>query len=179
MNIIHHPKCNGSYKRQSVIYGRGSSIEIKDIDVLCECDELPISNDLNIYICNVPKCWGWCGDLDLQKTIIKTLFNKRVYSFRSNNLPKYDGEDYFYQHCFVPKTSASWSYMTQSQLSKISNYFMNDLQKSDELFDGYTLRQLNENYIKDQEFVSKYANPYIVSESDVNKILTKLQNLCH
>jgi len=155
-----------------------------DKDHLCndpECKgfkELVVSVDFNIHIFKVPSCWfDKVSELQLYKLIIKHQFNRDVYSCRGYE--KWDGGDKIMEKCFLSQNNF-WGYYIETELSKASNIFcLSDEFQRDVRYkssDAHYLIEENLGNLKRDNFVSKRANPYEVTLTDINVLINKINS---
>lgn len=152
----------------------------KQVLIERECKERLVyfSKEFNIHQMNVGDCVF--DKYKYEEHIVKELFNEvfmeELIPFRRyEKIPKWDGEDYVYELVIDGGYRNHYDYYRRTPIKFISNYFMDEFQK--DIVGGLFLQQTNMKYLSEQNFISKRANPYQISHTDINKLLTKINQL--
>jgi len=155
----------------------GKIVPTKIQKTCIEVHKIAVSIDFNTYNLSVPECWfNDRSEIDFAKFVVTTKFQKTIIPFRGDP-PKWNGEDYVFELCFV--YGDGWRYYIKTPLDMVPNIFITpESQYAYEETGNITLlslRELNLEILKKNEFVSKRSSIYNISTTDVNYLLTKFK----
>jgi len=183
VNMAHTDQCDGYYDHPVMSFENWEPTTVR-----AKCDDIiiSVSNDFHLYHAKIGRCkmvYNTIAGVDylfknheVAQLIIEKKFNKEVHKFRYNKIPKWDGEPFVYEIAYVLD---QWVYCVETDLDKIVNFWLDIEGKEclvDNNFSGSDLCQANKEYLSNQNFISKRANNYQITNSDINTIFKKLNN---
>ena len=198
LNPVHTQECKDKRGKYSIDWSHNNldgSREKVIIETDCEDTVIVFSYGFKIHYMNVGSCvLQNYKQVDIIKMAVEHLYNVELIPFRNHaKLPKWEGEDYVYE---LVSFGNIWDYYTKTSIDKIADIFASDLDKElmgeyfhktykrvasycgkEQLLNtAYSLTEQNLENLKRNEFISKRATHYEITQADINYILKKLNN---
>lgn len=178
--VIHMPDCDGTITRTRI------DTDLKRAQLIATEYKDDCKKNTIVFSLGFKPRFIHVGDCVLKKIkeidVIKHYFEHHDYDLycKQSGPEKWDGGDYIEE--LVCSTGFHWNYYTRTKVSEIANIFCDETEHyfTDDDVDSFSstralaLKEINLKYLKENEFVSKRANYYTVSHTDVNFIINKL-----